>query len=329
MKAVVVDSKITDLFTSFDIEKEMLAKENIDLAVENVTSQSEYIEACRDADALLLIGTKTPKEVIDHLEKCKVIVRYGVGYDVVDIESCSAAGIVVCNVPDASITDVSGHAFTLALDCMRKVTYYDRQIRQGNWHSGCGYGLHRFSKYTFGFCGFGNIARATAEHVKALGCRMVAYDPYIRDEVFAAMGVERVSFDELLAQSDVISIHTPLSKETFHMFSKEQFEKMKPGVMLVNTSRGGVVDQEHLMDAIDAGIVTAASAGRKRMRTVDGLKQPAVQLRYHHPHASLRDGKRRILHHASDQSGADRDRRAEGRAAIQRVESGIHPEIPQ
>ena len=258
MKAVVVDSKITDLFTNFDIEAEILGNENIELAVEDIKTPEEYVAHCKDADVLLLIGTETPKEVIDQLPKCKVIIRYGVGYDVVDVDACSEAGIVVCNIPDASTLEVGGHAFAMALNCMRKITFYDRQIRRGNWHPGVGYKLHRYEKYMYGFCGFGNIARASAMYAANLGCRMIAYDPYVEEEIFEQAGVVSVSFDTLLAQADIISVHTPLCEATYHMFSKEQFMKMKPGMIMVNTSRGGVIDQEALMDALDDGIVAAA-----------------------------------------------------------------------
>ena len=187
-----------------------------------------------------------------------MIVRYGVGYDVVDVDACSKAGIVVCNVPDAGTFEVAGHAFALALNCVRKITYYDRYIRSGHWHPGDGYTIHRYSEYTYGFCGFGNIARATAKYAANLNCRLIACDPYIKDDIFEQAGVKRVGFDELLAQSDIISVHALLCEETYHMFSKEQFGKMKPGMIIVNTARGGVIDQEALMDALDAGIVAAA-----------------------------------------------------------------------
>jgi D-3-phosphoglycerate dehydrogenase / 2-oxoglutarate reductase len=258
MKAVVVDSRIIDLFTHFDIEEEIFASENIELAIENVKTPDEYVERCKDADVLLLIGMKTSKEIVDRLPNCKVIVRYGVGYDVVDVDACSKAGIVVCNIPDAGTLEVAGHAFALALNCARKITYYDRHIRSGRWHAGSGYSIHRYSEYTYGFCGFGNIARATAKYAANLNCKRIAYDPYIKDETFEQAGVTRVGFDELLSQSDIISVHAPLRADTYHMFSKEQFAKMKPGMIIVNTARGGVIDQDALMDALDAGIVAAA-----------------------------------------------------------------------
>lgn len=258
MKAVIADSKITNLFKSWEIEKQLFAEAGIELDICNVTSQEEYIEKCKDADAIMLIGYKTPKEVIDACPNLKVIVRYGVGYDSVDVPACSEAGVCMCNVPDAGTFQVGSHAFALALDCLRKMTYYDRMIRKGIWDSGAGYTLHRLDQYTFGYCGFGNIARVAAKCAEPLGCRRIAYDPFVADEVFEQAGVERVTFDELLAQSDMISVHTPLMKETFHMFSTEQFKKMKKGSVIVNTARGGVIDQEALMDAMDEGIIVAA-----------------------------------------------------------------------
>ena len=258
MKAVVVDSKIIDLFTDFSIEQRILGEAGIDLAVENITNPADYVRLCRDAEALLLIGYKTPRAVIEQLPACRVIVRYGVGYDAVDVAACSERGIVVCNVPDAGTYEVGSHAFALALDCLRKTTWYDRQIRRGSWHAGSGYKIRRLCEYTFGYCGFGNIGRAAARFAGLLGCRLIAYDPFVSDETFAAAGVARVTFDELLSQADVISIHTPLNAKTHHLFAQEQFMKMKPGMILVNTSRGGLVDREALMDAIDAGIVAAA-----------------------------------------------------------------------
>lgn len=257
MKAVVVDSNIIDLFKSFGQEERIFADAGIDFVVGNARNDQEYIALCGDADALLLIGLRTPRHVIERLKNCKVIVRYGVGYDCVDIPACSDHGIVVCNVPDAGTDDVASHAFALALNCMRKIGYYDRQIHRGHWHAGEGYTIHRLSTQTFGLCGFGSIARVVARYAAVLGCRLIGYDPFVDDASFEQHGVKKVSFEELLQQSDVISIHTPLNEHTRHMFSKPVFEKMKRGMIIVNTSRGGVVCQDDLLDAIDAGIVKA------------------------------------------------------------------------
>ncbi len=277
MKAAVVDSRIIDLFTEFNIEKEIFEKENIEFEVLNITGPEDYVRLCKDTDALLLIGLKTPKEVIRQLPKCKVIVRYGVGYDAVDVDSCSEAGIAVCNIPDAGTNEVASHAFALALDCIRKISYYDRQIRKGLWHPGSGYVIHRYSQYTFGFCGFGNIGRVTAKLTEVLGCRRIAYDPYVDDEIFKLSGVTRVSLDELLEQADVISIHIPLSKETHHLFSSDKFRKMKPGMVVINTSRGGIINQEDLLDAIDKGIVSAAGLDVNEHEPINDLNDRILQ----------------------------------------------------
>ena len=199
------------------------------------------------------------------------------GCDVVDVESCSAAGIAVCNIPDSGTYEVASHAFALALDCLRKMTYYDRQIRRGCWHAGSGYTIHRLSQYTFGFCGFGNIGRTTAKMAGMLGCRLIAYDPYVSEEAFSTAGVTRVSFDELLVWSDVLSIHMPLSNVTRHMFSKEQFKRMKPGMIIINTSRGGIIHQYDLLDAIDDGIVSAAGLDVNEHEPITDLNDRILQ----------------------------------------------------
>lgn len=258
MNVVVVDSRIIELFTRFDIEREIFDQAGIAFTVENASSPEEYVQACKDADALLLIGFSTTRWILDRLPRLKAIIRYGVGYDAVDVGACSEKGIVVANVPDAGIYEVASHTFALMLNLMRKVGYYDRQLRRGNWHPGEGYQLHRFCKYTVGFCGFGNIARIAAQYAANMGWHMIACDPFVKEEVFEEYHVERVDFDTLLKTSDLISIHTPLNDNTRHMFSNEVFSRMKPGMLLVNTSRGGVIDQEALMNAIDKGLVAGA-----------------------------------------------------------------------
>jgi D-3-phosphoglycerate dehydrogenase len=172
--------------------------------------------------------------------------------------ACSDKGIVVCNVPDAGTDEVATHTFALALDCIRKVSFYNNEIHKGMWHGGEGYCIHRLSTQTFGFCGFGRIARLVAKYAAAFDCKLIGYDPLVDKSQFENSGVKKVSFDELLEQSDIISVHTPLNDQTRHLFSKPVFGKMKPGMIIVNTSRGGVICQDDLMDAMDAGIIKAA-----------------------------------------------------------------------
>jgi D-3-phosphoglycerate dehydrogenase len=240
------------------MEKKMFAEHGIELVTTDIENEEDYVAKCKDADAILIVFAQTPKNVIDRLEKCKVMVRYGVGYDVIDVDACTKKGIAVCNIPDYCAEEVAAHAAALALDCLRKITIYDRTIHAGKWNGNAGYPISRLSSLTFGLCGFGNIARTAAKFMKGFGFNMIAYDPYLGDDVFAAQGVKKVDLEELCKTSDIISVHVPLSKETNHLIAKPQFDMMKKGVIIINTSRGGLVCQEDLLDAVDAGIVKAA-----------------------------------------------------------------------
>lgn len=256
MKAVLVDN-----FWKFDPEKEkkMFAEEGIEFVVANVADDNDYIEKCKDADAVLIGMRKTPPEVIEKLEKCKVMVRYGIGYDVIDVEACNKKKIAVCNIPDYCIEEVAAHTAALALDCLRQITYRNGLVNQAKWIGQAhGYSVKRLSTLTYALCGFGNIARKTAEYMKNFGFELIAYDPFISEDVFKSAGVKKVSLEELCRSADIISVHVPLSKETYHLISKPQFDIMKKGVIIINTSRGGLVCQEDLLDAVDAGVVKAA-----------------------------------------------------------------------
>lgn len=256
MKAVLVDN-----FWNFDPQREeqMFAKEGIEFTVANVTDDADYIEKCKDADAVLIGMRKTPANVIEQLKNCKVMVRYGIGYDVIDVDACNKKGIAICNIPDYCIEEVAAHTAALALDCLRQVSYRNNLVHEGKWIGEAhGYSVKRLSGLTYGLCGFGNIARKTADYIKGFGFNMIGFDPYIGEEVFNENNVKKVTLEELCQTADIISVHVPLNKDTFHLLSKTQFDNMKKGMIIVNTSRGGLVCQEDLLDAVDAGIVKAA-----------------------------------------------------------------------
>ena len=256
MKAVMVDGRYFQ--NNFPKEKELLAEHGIDLVVENFKDENEYIEKCKDADALLILMEKTPKNVINHLERCKVMVRYGIGFDCIDVKAASEKGIAVCNIPDYCIPEVAAHSVALALGCLRKVTISNNEMRKGKWGEPAGYSMHRLSNLTYGFVGLGNIAKQAAKYVSGFGFRLIGYDPYLSEEVFDANHVEKVSLEELCKTADVISVHVPLSDSTYHLINKKCFDMMKKGVIIINTSRGPLINEEELLDAVDAGIVAAA-----------------------------------------------------------------------
>jgi D-3-phosphoglycerate dehydrogenase len=256
MKAVLVDN-----FWNFDPEREkmMFAKEDIDFFVANVSNDEDYIEKCKDADAVLIGMRKTPAQVIEQLKSCKVMVRYGIGYDVIDVDACNKMEIAVCNIPDYCIEEVAAHTAALALDCLRQISYRNDMVHDGKWIGEAhGYSVKRLSGLTYGLCGFGNIARKTAEYMRGFGFKLIGYDPYIAEKVFKENNVQKVTLEELCQTADIISVHVPLNKDTFHLISKPRFDIMKKGMVIINTSRGGLVCQEDLLNAVDEGIVKAA-----------------------------------------------------------------------
>lgn len=255
MKAVLVDS----YGQVFPDAQKLYREAGIDLYVEHIQTDEEYLRKCRDADILLIQFYKTHRGIIQQLERCKVMVRCGIGVDAIEIPACSERKIAVCNVPDYCVEEVAVHAVTLALDCVRMVTCGDRQVRRGQWYGNQqGDNIRRLSTLTYGICGFGNIARTVARFAKGFGCRLIGYDPYVGEDVFRENGAEKVSLEELCRTADIISNHIPLKDDTHHLFAKPLFQTMKRGVIFVNTSRGGLVCTEDLCDAVDAGIVKAA-----------------------------------------------------------------------
>lgn len=257
MKVVLVDNKPV-YSMNIELQRKVCQEYGMEYVALNCASEAEVIDNCKDADAILDIYTKMTPQIINALDKCKVMVRFGIGYDVIDVEACTKKGIFVCNVPDYCIEEVATHTVALILDVCRKVTYYNDEVRKGKWVAASGYPMHRLSKQTVGFLGFGNIARQAAHYMSAFGGRLIAYDPFLPDEVFAQNHAEKVTLDQLLTQADIISLHTPLFDSTYHIINKESIAKMKDGVLLVNTSRGPLICEEDLLAAIDSGKVAAA-----------------------------------------------------------------------
>lgn len=243
----------------YTVEQKVLEDAGVDVVMGECRTAEEIIELAHDADGIGLIYAKLDADVLAQLPQCKVIVRYGVGYDSIDVDAATRQGIAVCNIPDYCLIDVATHTLAMMLDLNRKVTLFDRQVRAGQWNENDGYEVHRLGTQCIGFVGFGAIAQQAARLAGAWGGRLIASDPYASDDVFAAAGVERVSQDELFAQADVISLHVPLNEGTHHLVDAESIARMKEGVMIVNTSRGAVVALDDLIDALRSGRVRAAA----------------------------------------------------------------------
>ncbi|WP_326910850.1 C-terminal binding protein [Sedimentibacter sp. MB31-C6] len=244
--------------SNFNIEKEILEQNGVECIIAECKSVEEVLKIAKDADGIGLVYFDINKELIDKLDNCKVIVRYGVGYDSVDVKAATEKGIVVCNLPDYCQPDVATHTMALLLDLCRKVTIFDRYVRKGNWNSNYGYPINRLSSMTLGLVGFGRISRLFAKYMSGFEMNIIAYDPSAPDSLFEELNVKRVSLDELYAQADAISIHTPLTPNTKHLINKESLSKMKDGVLIVNTARGAIIKISDLLEALESGKVKAA-----------------------------------------------------------------------
>jgi|UniRef100_A0A7V6A446 D-3-phosphoglycerate dehydrogenase len=232
---------------------------NIEVDFRPGLSPEELKEAIKDADALAIrSATKVTAELIQHAPLLKVIGRAGTGLDNVDIQAASKRGIVVMNTPGGNTITTAEHAISLMLALARNIPQAAQSMREGRWDKKKYQGTEIFNK-VLGIIGLGRIGRVVAERALGLKMRVIGYDPYITKELATSMGVEMVSLDELLARSDFITLHTPKTKETTKLLDRKAFHKMKPGVRLINCSRGGIVDEEALLEALKEGKVAGAA----------------------------------------------------------------------
>jgi D-3-phosphoglycerate dehydrogenase len=210
------------------------------------------IERMRDADALVVSFSPVTRALMSALEGLKTVVRTGVGYDVIDVPAATELGVIVVNIPDVWVREVANHALALLLAWNRKIIELDAQVRAGVWAGGVpGARTGSLHGETAGIVGLGNIGSAFARRVAALEMNVIACDPYVDAGRFAALGVERVSLEALAERSDYVSVHTLLNAETRHLIGEKFFRRMKPTAILINTSRGPVVDEAALARALE------------------------------------------------------------------------------
>ena len=244
---------------AFEIERGLLEEAGASFELLPLADSTRLPERAREADALLVRSAPIPGELLVELPRCKVVVRYGVGLDTVDVEAATKHGIVVAHFPDFCQPEVANHAVLLLLACAKKLLPLDRAVRDGRWRPGPLAPMASIHGETLGLVGFGNIAREVATRGRALGCSVIAHDPYIAADAFEAAAVERVErLDELLVRSDYVSLHVLLTPETHHLIGAEQLAAMRPNAVLINTSRGPVVDESALIEALDQSRIAAA-----------------------------------------------------------------------
>lgn len=253
-KIVITDYEFPDLapeLTIFD-------GHNVELITGPFESREVVMAACEEADAIINQYICIDAAFIRRLHRCQVICRYGIGVNTIDVPAATEAGIMVANVPDGSLEDVSDHAAALILSLSRGLGIYDRAIREGEWNYQAAQPLHRLRGAVLGLVGFGNIPQRLAEKMRVFGMAAIAYDPYMPSARAAEMGIELVGLDDLMCLSDVVSIHAPLTDSTRGLVGARELALMKPTAFLVNTSRGGIVDEDSLADALRTQSIAGA-----------------------------------------------------------------------
>lgn len=232
---------------------------DVDFVCEHCETEEDLIRVCADADGILTVKEPFTANVIASLSRCKVISRFGIGLDNIDLEAARASGIVVANVPDGGVEEVSTHAVAMILALIRRLPHYDRAVRDGEFQGmRIGAPIRRTTKMTVGLIGLGRIGAMTARKLSAFGFTLWGYDPHVSDAVFADCGIERRPLDDIIAQADVLSFHTPLTPETAGLIDAARIQAMKPGAILVNVSRGGLVDEVALARALTEGKLAGA-----------------------------------------------------------------------
>jgi len=251
---------VTDyVFPSLEPERAVLEPLGVELRPQQCRSEEEIIALAREADAILNCYANMSARVMQNLKRCRIIARYGIGVDNVDLAAATKAGILVTNVPDYCVDEVSDHALALLLALARKIVTADAGVKSGTWNVTAHAEIRRLRGQTLGLLGFGKIAKVLASKVQPLGMKVLVYDPYLKPELIAQHGAEAASLDRLLAEADAISVHVPLSPETRNLIGQRELAHMKPTAFLINTSRGGIVDEQALAVALKEGRLGGAA----------------------------------------------------------------------
>jgi D-3-phosphoglycerate dehydrogenase len=255
MKILVTDFAWKDL----EIERQILSPLDAILVAAKTGEEEELAGLAVDVEGIFTNWKRVSKKVIESAPRCKAIIRYGVGLDNIDVPFATESGIVVANVPDYCLEEVSDHALALLLALARKITIFDRATKNGIYDLRLGTPFYRLRGKTLGLVGMGKIGTVVARKALGLGLKVVAFSRSGKSTQIGTETVEAVSFAELLRRCDYISIHVPLTPETRHLFNKEAFRQMKPTAFLVNTARGDVIDSSALLSALTENLIAGAA----------------------------------------------------------------------
>jgi D-3-phosphoglycerate dehydrogenase / 2-oxoglutarate reductase len=247
------------VFPNLNPAREVLSRVDAELLLAEAPTSESIMQVARNADAVLVTYAKVTAEMIGQMTRCRIIARFGIGVDNVDIPAATKAGIVVTRVPDYCIDEVSDHTMALLLALARKIPFANSRAHAGHWEMPAVVPIYRLRGSVLGLVGFGRIPQLVAPKAKAFGLKVISYDPLVSRETMNRAGVEKVEFSELVSVSDHISIHAPLVPETDHLFNASVFCRMKPTAYLINTARGPIVDEQALALALDRGHLAGAA----------------------------------------------------------------------
>ena len=312
-----------------EIEVEELAKVNAELVDVECDTEDEIIEAARDADAFLLVFAPMTRRVLKALPNLKVIVRYGIGYDTVDVDAATDNGVLLVNIPDFCLEEVANHAIALILALGGKLLLLNEDTKKGHWAEAQQARASVGAPYeqTLGLVGCGKIGRTAARKAQRFGFRILGYDPYVDKSLAEEYGITLVSLPELLKESDFVSIHTFLNKETRHLIGEKELRQMNPAAYLINTARGAVVDEAALITALQEKWIAGAGLDVFENEPIDPdsplLKMDNVVVSPHcasHSDASIKQLKRRV--------GQEAARVLSGHWPQNVVNKAVKPKVP-
>jgi D-3-phosphoglycerate dehydrogenase len=252
---------ITDwTFPDLGIEEAILQSHGARLVAQQCRTEADLIELCADADAVITQFARVNANVVSAMQKARAIVRYGIGVDNIDLDAARARGIPVCNVPDYCIDEVADQTLAFILATTRQVVTHAYHLRSGHW--GLAAPLARMKALrdlTVGIVGFGRIGREVLRRLQPFKCAVQVFDPMVPSTEIEKLGAQAASFDEVLGNADVLTLHCPSTPKTRRLMNRETFAKLKPGAILINASRGDLVDPDALMAALQSGRLAAAA----------------------------------------------------------------------
>ncbi|MBU9746283.1 C-terminal binding protein [Lachnospiraceae bacterium ASD3451] len=246
MKAVITDYQ----YESIETERSIIEGAGFTLEGYQAKETKDLIPAVEDAQAVITQYADINAEVISHMKQARMIIKYGIGVNNIDCEAAAKKGIYVCNVPDYGVEEVSDHAVAMILALGKKLPILTEAFRNGDWGYGSVVPLYRLSECTVGLVGFGRIPQMAARKLKGFGMRILAYDPYASEQTAKEAGVVLTDMEQIIKESDFLSVHCPLTKDTRHIIGREEFRKMKSTAFVINTARGGIIDEAALIEAL-------------------------------------------------------------------------------